>query len=395
MFKVFYIEVIDYDKLSLYSSQLWSRNLPIEGERGTIYDQNGKELVSNVTTTSVVIIPVQVTDKEKVASSLSEILGVSYDTVYERVNKKSSIERLHPYGRHLTYEMADKIRSLNLEGVYLVKEYQRYYKYGSLLSHTLGFVGIDNQGLSGIELMYNNYLTGAYGAIKYFSDAKGNRLKLSEIYEEPQDGINISLTINYEIQASLERELNNAVTKYNPDQAIGIVMDPNTGEVLAMASKPDYDPSNYQDYSEETINRNLPIWATFEPGSTFKIITLAASLEEKIVDLNKDTFYDKGSISVENAKIKCWKSGGHGLQTYMQVVQNSCNPGFVSLGLKLGKEKLFSYIKNFGFGSKTEIDLNGEENGIIFNLDQVGPVELATTAFGQGVSVTAIHIVVK
>lgn len=325
MFKVFYIEVIDYDKLSLYSSQLWSRNLPIEGERGTIYDQNGKELVSNVTTTSVVIIPVQVTDKEKVANSLSEILGVSYEEIYERVIKKSSIERLHPYGRHLTYDIADKIRDLNLDGVYLVKEYQRHYPFATLLSHTLGFVGIDNQGLSGIELMYNSYLTGAYGAIKYFSDAKGNRLELSEIYEEPQDGINISLTVNYEIQASLERELNNAVIKYNPDQVIGIVMNPKTGEILAMSSKPDYDPANYQDYSEETINRNLPIWATFEPGSTFKIITLAASLEEKIVDLNKDTFYDRGSISVENARIKCWKTGGHGLQTYMQVVQNSCN----------------------------------------------------------------------
>ena len=263
-----------------------------------------------------------------------------------------------------------------------------------MMSHTLGFVGIDNQGLSGLELMYDHYLTGSYGAIKYFSDAKGNRLQLTEIYEEPQDGINVNLTIDYKIQAALERELDNAVAKYNPDQALGIVMDPNSGEILAISSRPNFSPSNYQDYTVEEINRNLPIWATYEPGSTFKIITLATALEEKLVDLEKDTFYDAGSIRVENAKIRCWKAGGHGHQTYMEVVENSCNPGFVALGLKIGKETLFDYIEKFGFGKKTGIDLNGEGSGIIFDLEQVGPVELATTSFGQGVSVTPIQQVV-
>ena len=163
------------------------------------------------------------------------------------------------------------------------------------------------------------------------------------------------------------------------------------GEILAIASKPDFSPSSYKDYTVEEINRNLPIWATYEPGSTFKIITLSASLEENIVDLKKDTFFDSGGINVEGATLHCWKHGGHGAQTYLQVVENSCNPGFVSLGLKLGKDKLFSYIDKFGFGKKTGIDLNGEASGIIFNLDKVGPVELATTAFGQGVSVTPIQ----
>ena len=171
-------------------------------------------------------------------------------------------------------------------------------------------------------------------------------------------------------------------------------MNPNNGEILAMSSRPNFSPSNYKDYTIEQINRNLPIWSTYEPGSTFKIITLAASIEEKTVDLDKDTFYDGGSIQVENARIKCWRHGGHGTQTYLQVVQNSCNPGFVSLGQKLGKERLFSYIENFGFGKKTGIDLNGEENGILFPLSRVGPVELATSSFGQGISVTAIHLTV-
>lgn len=325
--KVFYIQVIDYDKLNNYASNLWSRNLPIEADRGLITDRNGIILADNITTTSLVLIPNQIKDKEKTTKLLSEILGVTYDEMYKHVSKRTSIERVHPEGRRLTYETADKINNLKLEGVYLVKEAKRYYPYDTFMSHTLGFVGIDNQGLSGLELMYNGYLTGEYGAIKYFSDAKGNRLQLNEIYEEPQNGINVTLTINYDIQTSLERELNNAVSKYNPDQALGIVMDPNSGEILAISSRPNFSPSNYQNYKVEEINRNLPVWMTYEPGSTFKIITLAASLEEKLVDLDNEHYHDSGSITVENARIKCWKAGGHGSQTFMEVVQNSCNPG--------------------------------------------------------------------
>ena len=390
--KVFYTQVFDYKKLNGYAANLWSRNLPIEGNRGIIYDRNGEVLANNLTTTSLVLIPNQIEDKEETAEKLSQILGVTKEAMLEHVNKKSSMERVHPEGRRLDYETADKINDLKLPGVYLVKESKRNYPGGKSLSHTLGFVGIDNQGLGGLELMYDSYLTGEYGAIKYFSDAKGNRLELNEVYEQPQDGINMTLTINNEIQKSLERELDNAVMKYNPDQALGIAMDPNTGEILAISSRPNFDPSNYQDYSTEITSRNLPIWATYEPGSTFKIITLAAALNENKVDLNKDQFTDSGSIQVENARIKCWKHGGHGTQTFLQVVENSCNPGFVVLGQRLGKETLFKYIKNFGFGKKTGVDLNGEASGILFSLDQVGPVELATTAFGQGVSVTPIHL---
>lgn len=389
--KVIYIQVFEYDKLSQLSNELWSRNLPIEGNRGLIYDRNGVVLADNVTTTSLVLIPNQITDKDKVVKELSSILGVSEDEMRKHVNKKTSIERVHPEGRRLSFDIADKISALNLDGVYLVKESKRNYPYDTNLSHVLGYVGIDNQGLSGLELQYNDYLTGEYGMIKYFSDAKGNKLNLSEVYEQPQDGMNITLTINNDIQLAVERELDNAVSKYNPEHALAIVMDPNTGEILAMSSRPNFSPSNYQNYSVEEINRNLPIWMNYEPGSTFKIITLAASLEEETVDLQNDTFYDSGSVRVANAKIKCWKTKGHGAQTFLQVVENSCNPGFVALGQKLGKEKLFSYIDKFGFGKKTGIDLNGEATGIIFNLDRVGEVELATTSFGQGVSVTPIQ----
>lgn len=389
--RVFYIQVIDYKKLNKYAGNLWSRNLPIKADRGLIYDRNGVILADNVTTTSLVLIPNQIKDKEETTQKLAEILGVSYEDMYKHVSKKTSIERVHPEGRQLSYETADKIKDLKLDGVYLVKESKRSYPYDTYLAHTLGFVGVDNQGLSGIELTYDKYLTGEDGAIKYYSDAKGNRLKLNEVYEQPQDGMNITLTINNEIQSSLERELDNAVTKYDPDRAIGIVMDPNNGEILAMSARPNFSPSNYQDYSLEEINRNLPIWATYEPGSTFKIITLATALEEGKVDLDKDTYNDSGSIKVENATLHCWKHGGHGHETFLQVVENSCNPGFVVLGQRLGKNKLFEYIDKFGFGRKTGIDLNGEGTGIIFDLNKVGPVELATTAFGQGVSVTPIQ----
>lgn len=323
--RVFYIQVIDYKKLNKYATDLWSRNLPIGSDRGIIYDRNGVELANNITNTSLIIIPNQVKDKEKVAKSLSKILNVDYKEMYRHVSKKTSIEKVHPEGRNLPFDIADQINKLNYDGVYLIKESKRNYPYDKTLSHTLGFVGIDNQGLSGLELTYDKYLTGKDGMIKYFSDAKGNSLSMSQIYEQPQKGVNVTLTINYKLQEALERELNNAVSRYNPDQALGIVMDPNTGEILAISSRPNFSPSNYQKYSVEEINRNLPIWMTYEPGSTFKIITLSASLEEKIVDLEKDTFYDSGSVTVEGAKLHCWKAGGHGAETYLEVVENSCN----------------------------------------------------------------------
>ena len=389
--RVFKIQVFDYAKLKKFANNLWSRDLEVQADRGKILDRNGVVLADNVTTTSLVVIPNQIKNKKEVVESLAKILNVSSDEMKKHIYKKTSIERVHPEGRRLSYETADKINSLGYEGVYLVKESKRYYPYKELLSNSLGYVGIDNQGLSGLELQYDKILTGTNGAIKYFSDAKGNQLNLSDVYVEPVNGMNIQLTIDINIQKSIERELNNIVDMFSPDMALAIVMNPKTGEILGMSSRPNFDPNNYQKYSKESLNRNLPIFASYEPGSTFKIITTAAAVEEKVVNLEKDHFYDSGSVHVDGALIKCWKAGGHGDQTFLQVLQNSCNPGFVKLGQMLGKERLFSYIDKFGFGSKTGIDLTGESTGILFNLDKVGNVELATTAFGQGVSVTPIQ----
>lgn len=389
--KIFYIQVIECRKLNTLASELWSRNLTVQADRGKILDRNGKVIVDNVTTVGLYLVPSQILNKEEVARTLSEILGVSYEEMMKHVSKKTSIERVHPEGRNLDFEIADKISSYNYDGVYLLKESKRDYKYKNVLSHVIGYTGIDNQGLSGLELKYDKELTGKNGSIKYFSDGKGKRLSMPEIYSEPENGNDIKLTIDLDIQLSLENELSNAYTKYEAEGAIGLVMNPKTGEILAMSSYPSFEPANYKEYSTEVINRNLAIWSNFEPGSTFKIVTLAAAINEGKVNIFEDHFYDSGKVKVANATLHCWKRKGHGDQTYVQVVENSCNPGFVSLGQKLGKELLFKYITELGFGKKTGIDLNGEGTGILFKMDKIGPVELATSAFGQGISVTPIQ----
>lgn len=389
--RVFYIQVFSYEKLNTLAQNLWSRMLPISADRGEIVDRKGRSLATNITTTSLVIIPNQIKDKEDAAKKLSDILKSDYNDMLKHVSKKTSIERVHPEGRGLSYDVAEAIDALKIDGVYLVKESKRYYPYNNLLSHVLGYVGIDNQGLSGLELYYDKYLTGKDGSIKYFSDGKGHKLELAEIYEAPTSGMTLQLTIDLDLQQVVENELDNVVSKYNPESVIAIAMNPKNGEILAMSSKPNFDSNNYKAYDSEIINRNLPIWMTFEPGSTMKITTLASAIEEKVVNIFEDRFTDSGSIKVDGATLHCWKHGGHGDQSYLEVVENSCNPGFVNLGLKLQKEKLMSYIKKFGFGSKTGIDLNGEASGILFDVNKMGNVELATTAFGQGISVTSIQ----
>lgn len=390
--RIVYIEMIDYKKLSSLATDLWSRDLPIEADRGLILDRNGVILADNITTTSLVLVPSQIENKAEVTEILADILGVSYEEMESHVYKNTSIERVHPEGRRLSYEIADEIDSYGFAGVYLVKESKRYYPYGETLAHVLGYVGIDNQGLGGIELIYDSYLQGENGAIKYFSDAKGNKINLSEIYLEPASGMNVTLTIDINIQLSLERELNNVESTLKPDNSLAVVIDPNTGEILAMASRPTFNPNNYKLFDTEVLNRNLPIWMTYEPGSTFKIITMSTAIEEKVIDIYNDHFYDSGSVKINGTRIGCWKSSGHGDQTFLQVLENSCNPGFVKLGQLLGKETLFSYFDLFGFGEKTGIDLNGESTGIMFSLDRVGELELVTSAFGQGISVTPIQL---
>lgn len=369
----------------------WSRNIPFEPKRGEIVDRNGVALATNLSAPTVYVVPRQIVDAQDTAEKLSRALNMKVDETYKEITKMASNVRLKK-GRKISHEKAKEIKALDLKGVYIAEDSIRYYPFGEYLSHVLGFTGIDNQGLMGIELSYDEELKGEEGFVKFYADAKGKRMKnMVDDYKPPTNGKKLQLTIDSKIQTVMEREIDIAEATYKPDGIIGIAMNPNNGEILAMSSRPTFHPSKYQEVSSEVYNRNLPVWSTYEPGSTFKIITLAAALEEKKVNLENDHFYDPGHAKVGGRKLRCWKSGGHGSQTFLEVVQNSCNPGFVELGERLGKEKLFSYIRKFGFGEKTGIDLSGEGTGILFDLKRVGPVEQATTAFGQGVSVTPIQ----
>ncbi|QPC46254.1 stage V sporulation protein D [Mangrovibacillus cuniculi] len=386
-----FVQLVKGDWLMDGARDLWGRNIKFEPERGKIVDRNGVELATNQSSPTVYVVPRQVKDPASTADALATILGASKEEIYKEITKKESNIRLKS-GRKISYELATKIKNLDIEGVYVAEDSTRYYPNGSYLSHVLGFAGIDNQGLMGLELEYDKELSGEVGSVQIYSTAKGEKMPgMTDDYEEPKDGLNLGLTIDTNVQTIIERELDLATAKYNPDGAVAIAMDPNTGEILGMSSRPTFNPSNFRDVSPDIYNRNLPIWSTYEPGSTFKIITLAAALEEGKVDLEKEKFHDPGYVEVAGATLHCWKRGGHGTQTFLEVVQNSCNPGFVELGQRLGKEKLFDYIHDFGFGEKTGIDLQGEGSGILFKLDRVGPVELATTAFGQGVAVTPIQ----
>jgi stage V sporulation protein D (sporulation-specific penicillin-binding protein) len=386
-----YVQFVLGDMLTDRARDSWSRNIPFEPERGQIMDRNGVALATNISSPTVYVVPRQVKNPAETAEKLAAALNISKESVYSQITKRTSSVRLKQ-GRKISHEKSKEIRGLGLEGVYIGEDSKRHYPFGSYLSHVLGFAGIDNQGLMGLELFYDKELKGKRGSVQFYADAKGVRMNdMADDYEPPVDGLDLKLTIDTKVQTIVERELDIAQAKYNPDGIIAIAMDPNTGEILAMSSRPDFDPAKFQSVSPEVYNRNLPVWSTYEPGSTFKIITLAAALEEGKVDLHDDHFHDPGYAKVEGATLRCWKKGGHGSQSFLEVVQNSCNPGFVELGQRLGKDTLFKYIKNFGFGQKTGIDLQGEGTGIMFKMSNVGPVELATTAFGQGVSVTPIQ----
>lgn len=392
VFRLGYVQLWKGSEITQKAEDSWRRNIPYAPKRGEILDRNGIRLAYNVSAPTIMAIPVQVKDPKGAAHKLAGPLSMSEEQLYRLLTKKTKIIELKPGGRKITTEKAQQIRDLQLPGIVVAEDNRRYYPFGSLASHVLGFTGSYSQGLSGLELQYDDRLTGIKGGVNYLADAAGGSMpNSSDTFDAPKDGLSLQLTIDQKIQSIVERELDQAVLQYNPKSAIAIAMDPNTGEIYAMGSRPTYEPDKYQEVAPEVYNRNLPIWMTYEPGSTFKIITLAAAIQEGKVDLEHESFYDPGAIEVAGARLRCWKKGGHGSQSFLEVVENSCNPGFVVLGQRLGKEKLFDYIKDFGFGKKTGIDLKGEENGILFKLSQVGPVELATTAFGQGVSVTPIQ----
>ncbi|WEG11666.1 stage V sporulation protein D [Pullulanibacillus sp. KACC 23026] len=387
-----YVQIFMNNWLTQKALDSWSKEIPYAAERGDILDRNGNVLATNESRPTVLIVPRQVRNPAKTARALAKVLGASDEKVYKTITKKALSVYINPEGKKISNEKALEIKKLNLPGVFIAEDFKRSYPNGSFLSHVLGFAGIDNQGLTGLESYYDALLKGMSGHVNFFSDAQGNRMSsLKDTYTPPKDGLNLQLTIDEKVQKIIERELDNAESKYHPEGEIAIAMNPNTGEILGMASRPDFNPENYQEVTQDVYNHNLPVWKTYEPGSTFKVITLAAALQEDKVDLKNEDFYDPGYIDVAGTNLHCWKRGGHGSETFMQVVENSCNPGFVELGQRLGKDKLLQYINAFGFGQKTGIDLQGEAKGILFSPDRMGPLETATTAFGQGVSVTPIQ----
>lgn len=392
--KLGYSQLVSYEMLMGKATDLWQRRFPVEGDRGEITDSQGNVLATNLTTASLVVVPSQIDDPILASKQVASILDCDEKKLYDKFTRKASIVRIAPEGRQLDDETASQIQNLAFNGLYLIKDSKRYYPQGTSLSHVLGFVGIDNQGLVGLELKYDEFLVAKQGSINYYMDAKSHNLPLyPNEFIAPSQGFDIELSVNGDIQSIMERELNNAYDTYHPDGIWALAMNPKTGAILGMASKPDFDPNNYSQYDTSTYNQNIPIWKSYEPGSTFKIITFASALNENLFDMDQDTYYDVGYEYVGGARIKSWKKGGHGLQTFRQVLQNSSNPGFVEIGRRLGKDKLYQYVKDFGLTEKTGIDLPGENKGIMFSYDKFGVLEQATVAFGQGISVTPLQLV--
>lgn len=264
-----YVQFFLSDFLIAKAEESWSRDITFEPERGKIVDTNGEVLVGNQSAPTVMVVPRQIKEPEQTAENLAQILDMSVEKAYTHVTKLISIEKIHPEGRKISEEQAAAIQSLNMPGVYIAEDSERYYPHGSFLSHVLGFSGIDNQGLLGLEAYYDEELKGEKGALSFFSDAKGKRMPdMADVYEPPVDGKDLKLTIDYQVQSIIERELDIAQAKYNPDGAVALAVDPDTGKVVGMASRPNFDPADYQKVKPEVYNRNLPVWSTYEPGST-------------------------------------------------------------------------------------------------------------------------------
>ena len=330
------ITFYDSNKINILANELWKRDIPVQSSRGLIYDRNGTVIVGNKLAYTVASINRQVKNKEATAKTLAEILNCKTEDILAHLNKNNSLELIKPEGRRITDEQAKKINSLGLPGIYLTADSKRYYPYGSTLGQVLGFCGIDMQGLSGIEYQYNDYLTSQTGALSIYTDAKGNLMHdTTSVYKASTPGMNLYLTIDMNLQLILDGVINNAIAQYDPDQVMGLIVDTQTGEVLAMTSYPYFEPSHYQDYDPSIYNRILPIFYSFELGSTFKIFTYSVALELGLFDMNS-FFYCGGSTTVADRKIRCWKAGGHGSQTFLEVIQNSCNPGFMELGRRIG-----------------------------------------------------------
>ncbi|MBP2632193.1 MAG: putative sensor protein [Firmicutes bacterium] len=365
------------------------RNIPVEARRGNIYDRKGQKLAVSISIESVYAIPAEIRDVEKTAADLAAILDLDKNKLLDKLKKRQAFTWI---ARKITTEQAEGVRKVNLSGIGLTEEGERYYPEDNTASHVLGFTGLDSQGLDGVELTFDQYLRGNRGSIVIEYDAKGREIPYAmHRYLAPQVGNDVYLTLDVVIQQIVERELDKVMQETKAKDATIIAMDPYTGEILALANRPDYNPNHFAEYAPKNW-RNAAISNAFEPGSTFKILTTTAALGEKIVNLN-ERFFDSGAIEVQGRTIHCWKHGGHGSQTFKEIVENSCNTGFVTVGLRLGAENFYKYLDAFGLGKATGIDLPGEAKGIMIKESKVTPINLATMSMGQSIAVTPIQLI--
>ncbi|NPV71615.1 MAG: stage V sporulation protein D [Firmicutes bacterium] len=387
--RVAYIQFLWGEELKKKALEVRMRDIPVAAKRGAILDRRGRELAVSVSVESVYAFPAQVKEPEKSARTLADILNMPYEEVYGRLTRVSSFEWIR---RKIEPEQAKRIREARLKGVDLTPESKRYYPKANLASHVLGISGIDNQGLEGLEVTYDSQLRGTPGRIIIEMDGLGRELpQATHRYDPPVEGHSLILTIDEVIQFIAERELERAMARTQAKGGTVVVMDPATGEILAMAARPDYDPNRYGDFPDKN-RRNPAISDTYPPGSTFKPVTASAALEEGVTSLH-DRFYCGGSIKVPGHTITCWLTEGHGSQSFLEVVQNSCNPGFVTLGLRVGAQRFYSYLEAFGLTEPTGVDLPGEGVGLTIKPQEIKPVDLAVMSFGQTLTVTPIQLI--
>lgn len=387
------------------AENLHERERDIKAARGKLLDANGTVLATNKSVCTISVIHNQIEEPEKVIEMLVRELGIPEETARKRVEKVSSIERVKT---NVAKETGDAIRAYGLSGVKVDEDYKRYYPYGTLASKVLGFTGADNQGILGLEVKYDEYLQGTNGKILTLTDARGIEIEnAGESRLEPVNGYDLCLSLDRNIQMYCEQAAKKVCTKKSADSVSVIVMNPQNGELMAMVNYPEFDlndPFTLVGDTGESVSaeekqnllnkmwRNQCISDTYEPGSTFKIITAAAALEEGVVKLD-DAFFCPGYKIVEDRRIRCARTTGHGAETFETGIMNSCNPVFMELGERLGAENFAGYFKQFGLLSKTNIDLPGEAGTIMHKTENIGPVELATISFGQSFQITPIQLV--
>ena len=400
-----YLMIVQSDYYGKKAQALHERERSIKAARGKIVDRNGIVLADNRSVCTVSVIHSQIRDPERVIAELAELLELPEDTVRKRVEKVSSIERIRS---NVPKETGDVILARQLEGVKVDEDYRRYYPYDSLASKVIGFTGGDNQGIVGLEVRYDDWLSGKDGKILTMTNAYGQELEQEgERRQEPVTGNQLTISLDCNLQMYCEQAAQKVMLEKNADEVSVILMNPKNGEIFAMVNVPEYNLNEPFTLNVETASdlkesekqdllnqmwRNACINDTYEPGSTFKIITTAAALEQGVVTVN-DSFYCPGYKIVEDRRIRCHKTTGHGAETFTQGIMNSCNPVFIELGLRLGAENFYHYFEQFGLLRKTGIDLPGEAATIMHKKENIGQVELATISFGQSFQITPIQLV--